>query len=148
MVKPKINWRVVVAFFFLGLLLGTFKDAPDGDTQFKLAFLSYGAAQFLFSTLSSPRPSPHIQVWTGVQVAVTAVGLVQFRAPVPPTLYGAWVFVLFVTGACVGSGVTKTDFKIGQDFRRSGESDGVRELRPLGVMVQQIATKALLRRTQ
>ncbi|KAK2038821.1 hypothetical protein LZ31DRAFT_635132 [Colletotrichum somersetense] len=143
--------------------LGTFEDAPDGDMQFQLAFLSYGAAQFLFSTLSSLRPSPHIWVWTGIQVAVMAIGLIQFAYPFL-RYYGVWVFVLFMTGACVGSGVTNTNFKIGEDFRRSGESDEVRSFAmsfagvgnfggdalggALGVMVQQIATKALLRRTQ
>ncbi|KAK1564270.1 uncharacterized protein LY79DRAFT_136313 [Colletotrichum navitas] len=142
--------------------LETFRDAPDGDMQFQLAFLSYGAAQFLFSTLSSLRPSPHIWVWTGIQIAVMAIGLMQFAYPFLK-YYGVWVFVLFLTGACVGSGVTNTNFKIGEDFRKTGEPDEVRSFAmsfagvgnfggdalggALGVMVQQIATKAL-RRTQ
>ncbi|KAK2031322.1 hypothetical protein LX32DRAFT_691728 [Colletotrichum zoysiae] len=68
--------------------------------QFRLAFLSYGAAQFLFGALSR---YPFLR------------------------RYGVWgVFVPFMTGACVGGGVANANFKIGQDFRRGGESGEVR----------------------
>lgn len=87
------------------------------------------------------------------------IGLLQFAYPFLH-YYGVWVLMLFLTGACVGGGVTNTNYKISEDFRRSGESDEVRSFAmsfagvgnfggdalggALGVMVQQIATKALL----
>jgi hypothetical protein len=53
------------------------------------------------------------------------IGLLQFAYPFL-RYYGVWVVMLFLTGACVGSGVTNTNYKIGEDFRRAGESDEVR----------------------
>lgn len=87
--------------------------------------LSYGTAQFLFSILASLRPIPLVWIWTGVQVTVMTIGVLQLAYPFL-TYYGVWVVVLFLTGACVGGGVTNTNYKIAEDFRRAGEHDEVR----------------------
>lgn len=87
--------------------------------------LSYGTAQFLFSMLSALRPIPLVWIWTGVQITVMVIGLLQLAYPFL-TYYGVWIIMLFLTGACVGGGVTNTNHKIAEDFRRAGEDDEVR----------------------
>lgn len=120
--------------------------------------LSYGVAQFLFSLFASLRPFPVVWVWTGAQVTVLIIGLLQFVRPFL-TYYGVWVVMLFITGACVGGGVTNTNYKIAEDFRLAGEPDEVRSFAmsfaglgnfggdalggAFGVLVEQVATKAL-----
>lgn len=116
----------------------------------------------MFSILSSLRPFPYVWVWSAVQIAVMTIGLLQFVRPFLK-YYAVWVVMLFLTGACVGGGVTNTSYALSEDFRRAGEADSVRSFAmsfagvgnfggdaaggALGVMVQQIATRALHRRT-
>lgn len=120
--------------------------------------LSYDTAQFLFSILSALRPVPLVWIWTGTQVAVMVIGLLQLAYPFL-TYYGVWIVMLFLTGACVGGGVTNINHKISDDFRRAGEEDEVRSFAmsfaglgnfggdalggAFAVLVQQVATKAL-----
>jgi MFS family permease len=90
------------------------------------------------------------------------IGLLQFVQPFLKH-YMVWVVMLFLTGACVGGGVTNTNYALSEDFRKAGVPDSVRSFAmsfagvgnfggdatggALGVMVQQIATKALQKRT-
>ncbi|KAJ9150261.1 Protein BTN [Pleurostoma richardsiae] len=138
--------------------LRRFRSAPEGDLQFQLVFLSYGSAQFFFSSLAALRPIPVVWMWTGIQAALLVIGIIQLFRPFL-TFYGAWVAVMFLVGGCVGGGVTNTNYWIAEDFRRAGEPDEVRSFAmsfaglgnfggdavgaALGVMVQQLATKGL-----
>ncbi|KAI9667572.1 MAG: hypothetical protein M1821_000388 [Bathelium mastoideum] len=138
--------------------LNRFHEAPSGNLQFQLVFLSFGTAQFVFSTLAAAKPIPLVWIWTGVQVTLLTIGLLQLAYPFL-TYYGVWIVILFLTGGCVGGGVTNTNYKIAEDFRKSGEPDEVRSFAmsfaglgnfggdalggAFGVMVQQLATKYL-----
>lgn len=127
--------------------LERFRAKPSGDLEFEVVcelliktplsffFLSiilipsivfaYGSAQFIFSTLSALRPMPNIWAWSLVQLFLAVVGIIQLWHPFL-TYYGVWVLWMFMVGACVGGGVTNTNYKIAEDFRRSGEPDEVR----------------------
>ncbi|KAI1481940.1 hypothetical protein F4774DRAFT_407379 [Daldinia eschscholtzii] len=138
--------------------LNRFRVAPAGDLQFQLAFLSYGSAQFLLSSLSAIYQIPLVWIWTGTEVTLLVIGIIQLFYPFL-TYYGIWIVVMFLVGGCVGGGVTNTNYKIAQDFLLAGEPDEVRSFAmsfaglgnfggdalggALGVMVQQLATKHL-----
>ncbi|KAI1802050.1 hypothetical protein F4811DRAFT_425189 [Daldinia bambusicola] len=138
--------------------LGRFRAAPAGDLQFQLVFLSYGSAQFLLSSLSAIYQIPLVWIWTGTEVTLLVIGIIQLFYPFL-TFYGVWIVVMFLVGGCVGGGVTNTNYKIAQDFLLAGEPDEVRSFAmsfaglgnfggdalggALGVMVQQLATKRL-----
>ncbi|KAK6957564.1 hypothetical protein Daesc_000351 [Daldinia eschscholtzii] len=161
--------------------LNRFRAAPAGDLQFQLVcklttirelcrenrfmvtdptylVLSYGSAQFLLSSLSAIYQIPLVWIWTGTEVTLLVIGIIQLFYPFL-TYYGVWIVVMFLVGGCVGGGVTNTNYKIAQDFLLAGEPDEVRSFAmsfaglgnfggdalggALGVMVQQLATKHL-----
>lgn len=68
---------------------------------------------------------PAIWAWSLTQLFLAVVGIVQLWYPFL-TYYGLWVMWMFMVGACVGGGVTNTNYKIAEDFRRAGEPDEVR----------------------
>lgn len=75
------------------------------------------------------------------------------------TYFGVWIMFIFLIGGLVGGGVTNTNYKIADDFRRRGESEDVRSFAmsygglgnfggdavggALAVVVQILATKHL-----
>jgi MFS family permease len=58
-------------------------------------------------------------------VTILTIGVIQLFKPFL-TYYGVWIVFLFLVGACVGGGVTNTNYKIARDFQRAGEPDEVR----------------------
>lgn len=60
-----------------------------------------------------------------MQCIVVIIGIVQLFAPFL-TYYPVWLLFIFVAGGIVGGSVTNTNFKVAEDFRKSGESDDVR----------------------
>ncbi|KAI0502803.1 hypothetical protein F5B22DRAFT_640627 [Xylaria bambusicola] len=139
--------------------LDRLRNKPEGDIQFQLGFLAYGTAQFLFSTFSSVYHIPLIWIWTGAEISLLAIGLVQLFYPFL-TYYGVWIVVMFLVGGCVGGGVTNTNYKIARDFQRAGEPDEVRSFAmsfaglgnfggdaiggALAILVQQLSTTRLV----
>lgn len=117
-----LEFEVVCEYLIIRIL-------PSAATDFMLltlnAVFSYGSAQFIFSTLSAFRPMPAIWAWSATQLFLAIVGIVQLWHPFL-TYYGVWVVWMFMVGACVGGGVTNTNYKIAEDFRVAGEPDEVR----------------------
>lgn len=119
------------AMFVLSGLAPTFKDlnsfrnAPSGTLNYQLAFLVYGVAQFLFAGLTIFRALPIIWLWALAQLIVVAIGTTQLFYPFL-TYYGVWLIFMFATGAVVGGGVSNTNYRVADDFRRRGEADDVR----------------------
>jgi hypothetical protein len=123
-----------------------------------LAVFAYGAAQFLFSTISIFHAFPFIWGWSGLQLLVVVLSTIQLFNPFL-TYFSAWIVFIFFIGGLVGGGVTNTNYKIAEDFRSRGESDDVRSFAmsygglgnfggdavggALAVVVQVLATKHL-----
>lgn len=105
--------------------LNSFRDAPSGALNYQLDFFMYGAAQFLLAGLAIFRAFPVIWLWALAQVFVVAIGITQLFYPFL-TYYGVWLIFMFATGGVVGAGVTNTNFKVADDFRKRGEEDDVR----------------------
>lgn len=89
------------------------------------ADLAYGFGQFLFSTLSMRFKLTFIWGWAIMQIAIVVIGVVQLFSPFLK-YYPVWVVFLFLVGGGVGGGVTNTNYKIADDFRRQGEPEEVR----------------------
>ena len=105
--------------------LNSFLDAPSGALNYQLDFFMYGAAQFLLAGLAIFRAFPIIWFWALAQVFVVAIGITQLFYPFL-TYYGVWLIFMFATGGVVGGGVTNTNYKVADDFRKRGEEDDVR----------------------
>ncbi|KAL9092401.1 MAG: hypothetical protein Q9159_000909 [Coniocarpon cinnabarinum] len=105
--------------------LNTFKRAPEGQLNYQLDFLAYGAAQFLFSTCASFLKLPAIYGWAVVMLTVVAIGIVQLFEPFL-TYYGVWVMFMFVTGGVVGGSVANTNHKVADEFEKMNAGDEVR----------------------
>ncbi|KAI0197810.1 hypothetical protein F4808DRAFT_452322 [Astrocystis sublimbata] len=105
--------------------LNRFPDAPAGYLEFELIFFAYGSAQFLFSALVAVKPVPIIWIWTGVEVTLTTIILIQIWYPFIHYFWIWWVLMFFV-GGCVGGSVTNTNYKISKEFKEAGEPDEVR----------------------
>lgn len=105
--------------------LNSFRNAPGGALNYQLDFFMYGAAQFLLAGLAIFRALPVIWLWALAQVFVVAIGITQLFYPFL-TYYGVWLIFMFATGGVVGGGVTNTNYKVADDFRKRGEGDDVR----------------------
>lgn len=105
--------------------LNSFRDAPNGALNYQLDFFMYGAAQFLLAGLAIFRAFPVIWLWALAQVFVVSIGITELFYPFL-TYYGVWLIFMFATGGVVGGGVTNTNYKVADDFRRRGEEDDVR----------------------
>ena len=105
--------------------LDTFKGAPKGSLNYELNFLMYGAAQFLLAGLAIFHAFPMIWMWALAQIFIIAIGIIQLFYPFL-TYYGVWLIFMFTTGGIVGGGVTNTNYKVAEDFRKRGEEDDVR----------------------
>ncbi|KAI0437480.1 hypothetical protein F4803DRAFT_538728 [Xylaria telfairii] len=105
--------------------LHRFPDAPPGDLEFELLFFAYGSAQFIFSALVAVKRVPVIWIWTGIEVALTTIVLLQIWYPFLQHFWGLWA-IMFLVGGCVGGSVTNTNHKINKDFKEAGEPDEVR----------------------
>lgn len=68
---------------------------------------------------------PIIWIWTGTEIALTVIALIQIWHPFL-THFGVWFVIMFFVGGCVGGSVTNTNYKIAEDFRKAGEPDEVR----------------------
>lgn len=68
---------------------------------------------------------PVIWIWTGAEIALTTIALIQIWHPFL-THFGVWFVFMFFIGGCVGGSVTNTNYKIAEDFRKAGEPDEVR----------------------
>lgn len=142
--------------------LNSFRNAPSGELNYQLAFFMYGAAQFLLAGLAIFRAFPMIWLWALAQVVIVAVGITQLFYPFL-TYYGVWLIFMFATGGVVGGGVTNTNYKVADDFRRRGEEDDVRAFAMsygglgnfagdvlgggLAILVQKLATEHMAVRT-
>jgi hypothetical protein len=123
---------------------------------------AYGSAQFLFSALVAFKPMPIIWIWTGTEVILATIALLQLWYPFL-NYFWAWMIVMFMVGGCVGGSVTNTNFKIAEDLRRAGESDEVRSFAnsyaglgnfggdalggALGLVIEMVVAKGLEPRT-
>ena len=105
----------------LNLFLGT----PRGELNYQLAFLAYGAAQFLLAGLAILYVPHNIWPWALTQIFIVAVGIIQLFYPFL-TYYGAWLLFMSATGGVVGGGIANTSYKVADDFRKCGETDDVR----------------------
>ncbi|KAH7062688.1 hypothetical protein B0J12DRAFT_724671 [Macrophomina phaseolina] len=138
--------------------LYTFRMVPEDDMIYELSFLAYGAAQFLFSLVSSLWPLPRIWLWAIVQTVLVIIGVVQLFDPFL-SYFPVWIAFMFVIGGIVGGSVTNTNHKIADDFKRKGEPDDVRSFAmsygalgnfggdaiggAFGIMVQKLALEHL-----
>ena len=120
--------------------------------------MSYGSAQFIFSTIAGFRPLRNVWTLAFVQLLLAGVGIIQLFHPFL-TYFGVWVAVMFLVGGCVGAGVTFTNHRIAEDFRRAGEPDEVRSFAMsyaglgnfggdalggvFGIVMQTLATRSL-----
>ncbi|MCJ1237601.1 battenin CLN3 protein [Varicellaria rhodocarpa] len=105
--------------------LNSFQKAPKGDLNFQLEFFAYGCAQFLGATIAIFRALPMIWAWAGLQCVIVVIGIVQLFSPFL-TYYAVWMVFMFIVGGVVGGAVTNTNYKVAEDFRKSGESEDVR----------------------
>ena len=129
-VTPLLTCTCGAMFVLSGLAptfqdLNSFRDAPSGALNYQLDFFMYGAAQFLLAGLAIFRSFPVIWLWALAQLFVVAIGISQLFYPFL-TYYGVWLIFMFATGGVVGGGVTNTNYKVADDFRKRGEEDDVR----------------------
>ncbi|KAI1863234.1 uncharacterized protein JN550_009760 [Neoarthrinium moseri] len=129
-VLPLIICTTCAIFCLFGIAptlhtLNRFEGGPKGDLEFQLVFFAYGSAQFLFSVLVAVKPVPIVWIWTGIEVALTAIALAQLWYPFLNHFWVWWV-IMFMVGGCVGGGVTNTNYRISQDMQKAGEPDEVR----------------------
>lgn len=81
--------------------------------------------QFLGSLLSMKFKVPFIWGWSAAQIAILAIGIVQLFCPFLK-YYAIWVVFMFLVGICAGGGITNTNYKIADDFRKQNQPEEVR----------------------
>jgi hypothetical protein len=84
-----------------------------------------GAASFLFALVATVRPLPRIWLWAALQWTIVTIGTVQLFVPFLK-YFPVWLCFMFVVGGVVGGSTTNTNYKVADDYRRSGEPDAVR----------------------
>ncbi|KAJ8118501.1 hypothetical protein OPT61_g532 [Boeremia exigua] len=105
--------------------LRLFRGSPENDLQFEIYYFCYGMGQFSFSALSMKFKMTFIWGWATLQMTIVAIGTVQLFHPFLE-YYAVWAAIMFVVGACVGGGVTNTNYKIADEFRRQNQPEEVR----------------------
>lgn len=98
---------------------------PSADNSYVQLDFCYGLGQFSFSALSMKIRMTFIWGWAAVQMAVVTIGIVHLCYPFLG-YYSVWAVLMFIVGACVGGGVTNTNYKIADEFRRQNQPEEVR----------------------